>query len=727
MSITVYSKPSCVQCDATYRALNKQGLEYEVVDITADPEALESVKALGYQQAPGGLRRRRPLVGLPPGQDQGARGRQGRRRRGLTPPPTSAGPSRPGGPAEHQPSAPPAGRTGPARAREAGMGHIVYFSSATNNTHRFVEKLGMPAQRIPLRAWRAAAAGGAGVRPRRSHVRGRQRAGRRAQAGHQVPQRRAQPLAHPGRHRRRQPQLRQGVLPRGGHHLREVPGALPVPIRTSRNHRGRHRASARDWGSFGSNAHRFRRRGHAGDAGGSTTTRSTRCSTSTTRTATSSSTPTGRLRASTSSSTSTRTRSSSTTSRRSSTTWSRRGTTRARCSTKYSFDFLTKIWDFAYGKKFRFETFLGAFKYYTSYTLKTFDGKRYLERFEDRVCHGRADPGRRRGAGRPRHGRGDHHRPVPARHPDVPQRRQGAARRARQLLPAAHRGQHGVDRPRHQLRAPAVQARRRGRPVADQRARVRRADQEDREPVLRRHPGDEAARGLLLLRQPARGPPGRGRGVPARPPPRHHEVPRHQAGERGREDPHQDPLAGRGRPGHHVRAGQEQRGHVPVLALRRRAHLRRALLRDQRLGEVPRDGRRRADPQAQDQRARLLPDHRRAAVRVGLPVHRVRGHGEPGQPDQGQDHHVEPVLGDPAGLHAVDLQRRPVVRSTSARTSPATSARSTSPRRWTRRTSARPSAPRSARSPRSRTRRTSGRCPRSSTATTSRTPSAWAR
>jgi ribonucleoside-diphosphate reductase alpha chain len=52
---------------------------------------------------------------------------------------------------------------------------------------------------------------------------------------------------------------------------------------------------------------------------------------------------------------------------------------------KYSFDFLTKIWDFAYAKKFRFETFLGAFKYYTSYTLKTFDGKRYLERFEDRV------------------------------------------------------------------------------------------------------------------------------------------------------------------------------------------------------------------------------------------------------------------------------------------------------------------------------------------------------
>ncbi|WP_402843538.1 class 1b ribonucleoside-diphosphate reductase subunit alpha [Microbacterium sp. GXS0129] len=52
---------------------------------------------------------------------------------------------------------------------------------------------------------------------------------------------------------------------------------------------------------------------------------------------------------------------------------------------KYSLDFIQKLNDRAYAAKFRFETFLGAFKYYTSYTLKTFDGKRYLERFEDRV------------------------------------------------------------------------------------------------------------------------------------------------------------------------------------------------------------------------------------------------------------------------------------------------------------------------------------------------------
>ncbi|RUQ99129.1 class 1b ribonucleoside-diphosphate reductase subunit alpha [Labedella endophytica] len=52
---------------------------------------------------------------------------------------------------------------------------------------------------------------------------------------------------------------------------------------------------------------------------------------------------------------------------------------------KYPFDFIEGLNDLAYSKKFRFQTFLGAFKYYTSYTLKTFDGKRYLERFEDRV------------------------------------------------------------------------------------------------------------------------------------------------------------------------------------------------------------------------------------------------------------------------------------------------------------------------------------------------------
>ncbi|SHS18972.1 Glutaredoxin-like protein NrdH [Mycobacteroides abscessus subsp. abscessus] len=50
--ITVYTKPACVQCTATYKALDKQGIEYNVVDITEVPEARDYVMSLGYLQAP---------------------------------------------------------------------------------------------------------------------------------------------------------------------------------------------------------------------------------------------------------------------------------------------------------------------------------------------------------------------------------------------------------------------------------------------------------------------------------------------------------------------------------------------------------------------------------------------------------------------------------------------------------------------------------------------------
>lgn len=51
-SITVYSKPACVQCTATQRALDKQGIEYEIFDLSVDEKALAAVKELGYMQAP---------------------------------------------------------------------------------------------------------------------------------------------------------------------------------------------------------------------------------------------------------------------------------------------------------------------------------------------------------------------------------------------------------------------------------------------------------------------------------------------------------------------------------------------------------------------------------------------------------------------------------------------------------------------------------------------------
>lgn len=50
--ITVYTKPSCVQCDATKRHLKKLDLEFETVDITENQEAYDKIVAMGFQAAP---------------------------------------------------------------------------------------------------------------------------------------------------------------------------------------------------------------------------------------------------------------------------------------------------------------------------------------------------------------------------------------------------------------------------------------------------------------------------------------------------------------------------------------------------------------------------------------------------------------------------------------------------------------------------------------------------
>jgi ribonucleoside-diphosphate reductase alpha chain len=52
---------------------------------------------------------------------------------------------------------------------------------------------------------------------------------------------------------------------------------------------------------------------------------------------------------------------------------------------QYDYEDTKMLFKHAYSYKFRFPTFVGAYKFYTSYALKTFDGERYLERFEDRV------------------------------------------------------------------------------------------------------------------------------------------------------------------------------------------------------------------------------------------------------------------------------------------------------------------------------------------------------
>lgn len=51
-NITVYSLPSCVQCESTKRYLTKNGVEFSEVDLAEDAASMEFVKSLGYRSAP---------------------------------------------------------------------------------------------------------------------------------------------------------------------------------------------------------------------------------------------------------------------------------------------------------------------------------------------------------------------------------------------------------------------------------------------------------------------------------------------------------------------------------------------------------------------------------------------------------------------------------------------------------------------------------------------------
>ncbi|GIN88430.1 ribonucleoside-diphosphate reductase [Heyndrickxia sporothermodurans] len=53
---------------------------------------------------------------------------------------------------------------------------------------------------------------------------------------------------------------------------------------------------------------------------------------------------------------------------------------------KYDRKFVKKLFKKIYNKKFRFRSFMGAYKFYSQYAMKTDDGKRFLERYEDRLA-----------------------------------------------------------------------------------------------------------------------------------------------------------------------------------------------------------------------------------------------------------------------------------------------------------------------------------------------------
>jgi glutaredoxin-like protein NrdH len=52
MDVIVYTKPACVQCDATKRSLDKAGIEYSTVDVTVDMEAFEMLINKGFKSMP---------------------------------------------------------------------------------------------------------------------------------------------------------------------------------------------------------------------------------------------------------------------------------------------------------------------------------------------------------------------------------------------------------------------------------------------------------------------------------------------------------------------------------------------------------------------------------------------------------------------------------------------------------------------------------------------------
>lgn len=52
MQVTVYTTPTCPQCEMTKKMLVKGNIRFDVVDLSADADAMAMVKDLGYAAAP---------------------------------------------------------------------------------------------------------------------------------------------------------------------------------------------------------------------------------------------------------------------------------------------------------------------------------------------------------------------------------------------------------------------------------------------------------------------------------------------------------------------------------------------------------------------------------------------------------------------------------------------------------------------------------------------------
>jgi glutaredoxin-like protein NrdH len=52
MKVTVYTLPVCVQCNQTKKLMDREGIEYDTVDLQEVPELAAEFKEAGFLQAP---------------------------------------------------------------------------------------------------------------------------------------------------------------------------------------------------------------------------------------------------------------------------------------------------------------------------------------------------------------------------------------------------------------------------------------------------------------------------------------------------------------------------------------------------------------------------------------------------------------------------------------------------------------------------------------------------
>jgi glutaredoxin-like protein NrdH len=52
MSVTVYTTPNCVQCNATKKHLDRRGIPYEVIDLSENQDKLAEFVSMGMSTAP---------------------------------------------------------------------------------------------------------------------------------------------------------------------------------------------------------------------------------------------------------------------------------------------------------------------------------------------------------------------------------------------------------------------------------------------------------------------------------------------------------------------------------------------------------------------------------------------------------------------------------------------------------------------------------------------------